>query len=74
MEREAILESQIEVLKADRDYWRYVAIDLAYKCRAAALISKIRFATLLRMPEEQVDPAMAEYYAQHTIRKMPNRV
>ena len=69
-----ILESQIEVLKADRDYWRYVAKDLAYKCRAGGFITKTRFAALLRMPEDKVDGEMAECYAQYTIRKMPNRV
>lgn len=65
-----ILESQIEVLKADRDYWHYVATELAYKCRAYGLITKTRFAALMRIPEEQVDQEMDEYYAQYTIRTM----
>ena len=61
MEREAILESKIEVLKADRNLWEFHARQLAKLCVNYGMISRGRFAEIMRIDRCEVDDAINEY-------------
>ena len=53
-----ILESQIEVLKADRNLWEFHARQLAKLCVNYGMISRGRFAEIMRIDRCDVDEAI----------------
>ena len=61
MEREAILESKIEVLKADRNLWEFHARQLAKLCVNYGMISRGRFAEIMRIDRCDVDYEIEKY-------------
>ena len=61
MEREAILESKIEVLKADRNLWEFHARQLAKLCVNYGMISRGRFAEIMRIDRCDVDDEIEKY-------------
>ena len=56
-----ILESQIEVLKADRNLWEFHARQLAKLCVNYGMISRGRFADIMRIDRCDVGDEVEKY-------------